>query len=466
MPQAPLPVDPTQDPHPGSERVAAHLLAALPPPPRRTDSHRNVPAPSEDRLEPVDWAASGAMALTGPAAGPPRLAPAAFARVCRGAAHALDTVAFRPGPLLPDPPALLGERAAFADLERGGKRAPGGACRILRAADGWLALNLARAADFELLPAWLETGGSGDAWGTVAAALPQRAVATWVERGRLIGLPVAPVQPPPDAVPAWVRVSRVGPRLLPPTPRAPRVVDFSGLWAGPLATHFLGVAGADVVKVESRVRPDGARRGPTGFFDLLNAGKRCVSIDPLRDQRVLLRLLDWADLVVEASRPRALAHWGIDAEAWLRQRPGRNWLTISGYGRREPFAQWVAFGDDATAAAGLPWAMSPDSPIFCGDALADPLAGLLGAVAALGAHRSGGGLLLDLSLRDVVAHTLTAYPASRRAARIEASGKGGFEVHAGKFRQAVLAPRARTAAQAAPELGAHDREWHAERGPF
>src|SRR5438445_440620 len=55
-----------------------------------------------------------------------------------------------------------------------------------------------------------------------------------------------------------------------------RVVDLSAMWAGPLCASVLGMAGADVIKVEDPRRPDGARFGPPEFFDLLHAGHRSV----------------------------------------------------------------------------------------------------------------------------------------------------------------------------------------------
>jgi hypothetical protein len=45
-------------------------------------------------------------------------------------------------------------------------------------------------------------------------------------------------------------------------------------------------------------------------------------------------------------------------------------------------------------------------PLICGDAIADPLTGMHAALAALASHRSGGGRLLSLPLRDVVAHCI------------------------------------------------------------
>jgi len=68
------------------------------------------------------------------------------------------------------------------------------------------------------------------------------------------------------------------------------------------------------VKVESARRPDGARSGPAPFFDLLNAGKESVVVDLEAPGGVdaLVGWLERADVVVESSRPRALAQLGID----------------------------------------------------------------------------------------------------------------------------------------------------------
>lgn len=396
------------------------------------------------------------MALTGLANGPPLLAPAAFATACRTAVGVLERLSGASRPLVADPPALLGERAALARLSRRGSTSPGGHCRILLAADGWLAVNLARADDIALLPAWLETASFEDPWPSVARRVRCGPRDAWVERARLLGLPVAPVAAPPQTAPPWVRARACG-RSAPPAPGfTPLVVDFSSLWAGPLCTQLLAAAGARVVKVESRGRPDGARRGAQPFFDLLNAGKQSLALDLAdpEDRRGLDRLLARADVVVESARPRALAQWGIDAEAWLAKRGGRTWLGLTGYGRSEPEGLWVAFGDDAAAAAGLCLATSPEAPVFCGDAIADPLAGVHAAAAIATSWNSGGGNLLDLSLRDVVAHLLVNSACPPGAARVAAGPADGWHVVAGNRTASVSPPRAREPLGSAPALGA------------
>jgi len=75
------------------------------------------------------------------------------------------------------------------------------------------------------------------------------------------------------------------------------------------------------------------------------------------------------------------------------------WLSITAYGRTGADAMRVGFGDDVAAAAGLVcW--TPDGPIPAGDALADPLAGVVGAAAVARALQAPTGVLVDLSMYD------------------------------------------------------------------
>ena len=177
------------------------------------------------------------------------------------------------------------------------------------------------------------------------------------------------------------------------------------MWAGPLCARLLGLAGAEVIKVESPSRPDGARFGNREFFDWLHAGHRSVSVEfSTREGRAALAaLLEVADVVIEASRPRALEALGL-APDMVPHRPGQVWLSITGYGRTAP--ERVAFGDDAAVAGGLVgWTAGGTSsvPVFCADAIADPLAGVCGALAVARSRAAGGGELIDLSMRDAAA---------------------------------------------------------------
>jgi crotonobetainyl-CoA:carnitine CoA-transferase CaiB-like acyl-CoA transferase len=80
----------------------------------------------------------------------------------------------------------------------------------------------------------------------------------------------------------------------------------------------------------------------------------------------------------------------------------RLWVSITAYGRRGASGARVGFGDDAAAAGGLV-AWSRDEPVFCSDAVADPLTGLTAAARALQALQDGGRWLLDVAMAGVAA---------------------------------------------------------------
>lgn len=362
----------------------------------------------------TDWAQSGLMYLTGQDNGPPLQGPGCIPSCATGALNALRLLANRY--LLPgiDGSTLLSERAAMLGLARRGMVSPNGSCRLLQAKDTWIALNLARDDDWDLLPAWLEithqkdNQSSKDYWAEIAKKINHLDAQLLVTRGRLMGLPIANTNS--RAQPnSWYILQHPGYTCTKKRQdkTRPLVVDLSSLWAGPLCGYLLEQAGARVIKVESADRPDGARRGSKDFYNILNAGKQCIALDFSSDygRHQLKTLLGKADIVIEGSRPRALSQLGIDAETIVKSTPGLTWIGISGYGRDELQSNWVAFGDDAAAAAGVVAATS-NPPLFCGDALADPLTGLHAAVAALAFWSSGSGGLLDISLCDTTAHCL------------------------------------------------------------
>jgi crotonobetainyl-CoA:carnitine CoA-transferase CaiB-like acyl-CoA transferase len=431
----------------------------------------------------LEWARSGAMALTGFADGPPLLAPAPLAARARDVVRALGEIARAsrlPGAAALDGidgGALLGERAACAGFTRRGQISPGGACRLIRCADAWIAVNLARADDVALVAAWLEENVTAEPFELIAVRARTRAAGELVDRARLLGMPVAHVAAPPQSAPPWLRIPERGARAASRVPRPPLVLDLSSLWAGPLAAHLLAAAGARVVKVESTRRADGARYGPARFYDLLNAGKQSVALDFRATEgcRLLHALVARADVVIESSRPRALAQLGIDAAGLVRTCPGLVWVSITGYGRAEPMASWAAFGDDAAAASGLVLAMGAraGAPVFCADAIADPLTGMHAALAALAAWRDGQSVLLDVALRDVVANVFAqpsraasagvgrvsprhgARPVSEYGERRTCEGAdSAWEVVAGGDCEAVSPPRARDGTGRARPLGA------------
>jgi crotonobetainyl-CoA:carnitine CoA-transferase CaiB-like acyl-CoA transferase len=144
-------------------------------------------------------------------------------------------------------------------------------------------------------------------------------------------------------------------------------------------------------------------------------------------------------VVIEASRPRALQGLGLAPEM-TPHRPGQVWLSITGYGRGK--GHLVAFGHDAAVAGGLVgWAdpagaggprgprgangtavKAEREPVFCADAVADPLTGVAGALAVARSIEAGGGELIDLPMSGVAACFAAAEIADHGEHEVRADG--------------------------------------------
>ena len=295
---------------------------------------------------------------------------------------------------------LLAGRATLLKLAPQGRVSAGGATRLMRATDGWCALTLSRQDDIDTIPALVESDGA-DPWTTVEGWIATKSSAEVTTRARLLGLPVATLGETPLSP---IKVTALGVPSMPRQLPGLLVADLSSMWAGPLCGQLLARAGATVVKVESWARPDGTRAGPLAFFDWMNGGKLSYAVD-FDEPSGLRRLLDAADVVIESSRPAALARRGLGPTA----RDGQVWVRITGHGTDGERANWVAFGDDAAVSGGLVDGTEAE-PAFCGDAIADPLTGLHAAREVAQAVCRGGAALIDISMAAVCA----AYAADDR----------------------------------------------------
>ncbi len=314
-------------------------------------------------------------------------------------------------PALPDGAGLLYERAFMLDLHTRHQCSANGSCRLLRCGDAMLAINLPRPSDWELIPAWLgpwcnNVEVATDDWVALSAHCQNLPASDLLQQARLLGLAVALASEIPPAPPQLARQSLFRDQLQPIARQrqaTPLVVDLSSLWAGPLCSHLLQRAGCRVIKVEGKHRLDGARTRSPLFYHLLNQGKESVVLDfhDASDIERLKQLIAHADIVIEGSRPRALFNLGIRAE-------GRVWISITGYGREGDAGNWIGYGDDTAAAAGLCAIMreATGEYQFVGDAIADPLTGIHAALLAWQHYQAGGKALIALSLRDTAAYCL------------------------------------------------------------
>jgi hypothetical protein len=337
----------------------------------------------------------------------------AVAAAVRAFGHEIAARSARLGRRVAVDEGVLAERAAFFSLGEPGEWSANRTCRMVRALDDWIAVNLPRETDLDLIPAWLGCALDAEPWPAIVQAAPARLAGDLVEDAQRLGLAVARVgsvsaagaRAPLRRMAAGAARSR----------RRPRVLDLSSLWAGPLCGALLADAGAEVIKVESPGRPDGARDTP-GFFARLNGGKASLVLDFTRREGLtrLAAEIETADVLITSARPRAFAALGLEPGVLFAANPGLTWVAVTGYGWTGEDRNRVGFGDDAAAAGGLVrWTV--DGPRFMGDALADPLTGLAGAAGALRALELGGGLLVDAALA-VTAASVAGNPRQEAAA--------------------------------------------------
>lgn len=343
----------------------------------------------------LSWRKSGLLQTTN------LMLPLSLTSAADGALLALKALSGRADALPENGAVLLGERARLRETVRQGRFCAGGYGRLLDGQDGRLALNLVRDEDWDLVPAWLEADVTD--WDGVARAVKGRTCAELASRAAEIGLAVAQDRLP-DRPTEWImRQSYEKGEVK----TAPLVVDLSGLWAGPLASSLLGMLGADVVKIESPIRADGMRFGHAGFYGLINAGKKCVALNfrNADDLAKLKTLLHAADIVITASRPRALSQLGVEAEDFMTAKAGKVWARLTAYGQSE---NRIGFGDDIGISAGLATVMerAHNEPCFVGDAIADPVNGLHLALAVYASYQQGGGALIDMSMCDTLRYAM------------------------------------------------------------
>ena len=298
---------------------------------------------------------------------------------------------------------LLWERSVELDFSLNTGISFNKSCRLISAQDGPLAFNLAREEDWSLLPALLEAESRCVSWTELEFLVQDKSRRPLLERARLMGLPVS--------IPFDAEVSikwqddLFTANSTNHSPDGLKVLDFSSLWAGPLCSHLLLNLGCKVVKVESRNRRDISGSATPRLFSVLNKDKELLIVDFQNEAELesLRQMICDADIVIEGSRPRAFEALGIDRRSIRSQQTSAQhnnqlWLSLTAYGRFGAAAEWVGFGDDVAASAGVLDRSSDGGYGFVGDAIADPLAGLQAALTVKECLTQNLRGLLDFSL--------------------------------------------------------------------
>lgn len=196
-----------------------------------------------------------------------------------------------------------------------------------------------------------------------------------------------------------------------------RIADFSHVIAGPLATHFLCLLGAEVIKIEP---PEGdvlrnytrrpELRGMAEPFIGANAGKKSIVLDLKTDEgrTAAQRLIATSDIMVENFRPGVIDRLGLGYEVVRAQNPSLIYCSISGYGQSGPMRDHPAIDQIIQSVSGL-MSLSGEAgtgPMRVGFPIVDTYSALLAAFAILSAYlqreRDPGrrGQQIDLSMLD------------------------------------------------------------------
>jgi crotonobetainyl-CoA:carnitine CoA-transferase CaiB-like acyl-CoA transferase len=186
-----------------------------------------------------------------------------------------------------------------------------------------------------------------------------------------------------------------------------RVLDFTWVVAGPVATRILADHGAEVIKVERGDTAAMSVLGPrrVGLQGELHRNKRSAAINMTRPRGVELarRLAAISDLVMDNFSARVMRGWGMDYESLVKIKPDIICISMSGLGHTGPRCNYVSYGPTLQALAGFTRLMSDarGEPAGYGYSYADMAGGYSGALAALIAlwhrKRTGRGQFVDLS---------------------------------------------------------------------
>jgi benzylsuccinate CoA-transferase BbsF subunit len=270
-----------------------------------------------------------------------------------------------------------------------------------------------------------------------------------------------------------------------------RVLDFCWVGAGALVTKLLADLGAEVIKVESRVRPDNLRVSPpvrpgtdgleaSGYFASRNSNKKSFALDMKKPEarEIALRLAASSQVITSNFRPGVLERWGLGYEAVKAHSPSIVYLTMPMQGAEGPHSSFIGFGSTISALAGLMHLSGlPDRPpVGTGthypDHVPNPGHALVALLAALyHRERTGRGQAIEVSQLEstvnvigpaILEQSLGERVPERTGNRVpDASPHGAFPCQTGEWVAiACLADehwRALTSTFGRPELAADAR---------
>ncbi|SFI25564.1 CaiB/BaiF CoA transferase family protein [Jannaschia pohangensis] len=235
-----------------------------------------------------------------------------------------------------------------------------------------------------------------------------------------------------------------------------RVIDFTHVLAGPACAYYLGLLGAEVIKVERPLRGDAMRhrggtdparaaRGMSTAYVTQAAGKAAITLDleSTEGRGAMRDLLRSADVFVENHRPATLRALDLDEGRTLALNPRLIHCAMTGYGRGGPNEDAPAYDVNIQATSGIMTltGTKDTGPLRTGAPIMDYsvalAAGFAIAAALFEREKTGKGTFIDVSMLDtaytLMSSTITDFvatgnvPAARgNAANSRSPGAGSF----------------------------------------
>jgi alpha-methylacyl-CoA racemase len=212
-----------------------------------------------------------------------------------------------------------------------------------------------------------------------------------------------------------------------------RVLDLSRLLPGPFCSLYLAQLGAEVIKIEEPAGGDYARVMSPDLFDLINRGKKSVTLDLRRaeDRDGFLSLVATADVVLDSFRPGVMDTLGCGFEAVRAVNPRIVFAALTGYGHSGPYRDrpghdlnYRAYAGELDQTGGAGQAPAPGN-FQVADLAGGALTCLCAILAALyGARASGVGTFVDAAMLDgTLALQAIALSALRQVGASQARGQ-------------------------------------------
>jgi benzylsuccinate CoA-transferase BbsF subunit len=184
-----------------------------------------------------------------------------------------------------------------------------------------------------------------------------------------------------------------------------RVVDFTWALSGPISTKHLSDLGAEVIKIETRVRLDIQRTGSKfGSFNQHNSGKLAITLNLKKPKglELMKRLVAKSDIVVDNFAGGAMDKMGLGYEVLRGIKPDIIMLSSCMQGQTGPFARHPGIGFRLTALTGFNhitgWPDRQPGWIGAYTDFVAPRYNILGIMAALEfRRRTGKGQYIDVS---------------------------------------------------------------------